>query len=43
VNNNNNNIPSRNRLGAWTVLVWVKIGTGGEPFEDGNAPSFSIK
>jgi len=29
-------------LGAWTVLIWVIIGTGGELFEDGNEPRVSM-
>jgi hypothetical protein len=41
--NNIKNIPSRKGMGAWTGLIWVKTGTRGEHFEDGNEPRVSTK
>ena len=29
--------------GAWTGLIWLRIGTGGGPCKSGNEPSGSIK
>jgi hypothetical protein len=28
---------------AWTGLIWLRIGTGGGLFKDGNEPSGSVK
>ena len=30
-------------MGAWTGLIWLRKGTGGGAFKDGNEPSGSIK
>ena len=29
--------------GAWTGLIWLRIGTEEDPFKQGNEPSGSIK
>jgi len=30
-------------VGAWTGLIWLRIGTGGGSFKSSNEPSGSIK
>jgi len=30
-------------VGAWTELIWLRVGTGGRRCECGNEPSGSIK